>query len=189
MTSFSRFLLAVHPVSDAILDEYISNWEEVQFHRRDIITAAGDVERYLYFVLEGFQKSYYIRDGKQHVMAFSYAPSFSGVPDSFFSRKASVYFLEAITPSRMLRIHHDVHLEMLERYMELNTLFRKATEHVLVGFVQRHLELLTEDIETRFRHMLTRSPHLLNAVSHKDIASYLGIDATNFSRLLGKVKI
>jgi hypothetical protein len=36
---------------------------------------------------------------------------------------------------------------------------------------------------------LQRSPHILNLVPHKYLASYLGMDATNFSKLLGSVKI
>jgi len=45
------------------------------------------------------------------------------------------------------------------------------------------------NIETRFRHFMKRSPHLLNQIPHKDLASYLRINPTNFSKLLAKVKI
>jgi hypothetical protein len=36
---------------------------------------------------------------------------------------------------------------------------------------------------------LQRSPHILQLVPHKYLANYLGIDATNFSKLLNRVRI
>jgi hypothetical protein len=36
---------------------------------------------------------------------------------------------------------------------------------------------------------LRTSPHLLNLVPHKYLASYLGIDAATFPKLLGSVRI
>jgi hypothetical protein len=60
---------------------------------------------------------------------------------------------------------------------------------VLAGLIQRHHELLAFDIEERFTAFVKRSPKLLNLIPHKDLASYLGINATNFSKLLARVKI
>jgi len=60
---------------------------------------------------------------------------------------------------------------------------------VLIGLVHRHYELLAFSIEERFRSFAQRSPHLINLVPHKDLASYLGINATNFSKLLARVKL
>ena len=52
-----------------------------------MISEPEKTERYLYFVKEGIQKSYYLNEGKQHVMFFAYTPSFSGVIESSFSLK------------------------------------------------------------------------------------------------------
>lgn len=74
-------------------------------------------------------------------------------------------------------------------YHAIETLFRKATEHVLAGMIQRHFELMALDMESHFKAFAQRSPHLLNQLPQKDIASYLRIDATNFSKLLASVRI
>ena len=95
-----EFLDAIYPVPAEILDEYISHWSPYELPRKTIMTAPGETERYMYFVLEGIQKSYYLTDNKQHIIAFAYAPSFSGIPESFFTQTPSRYFLETITASR-----------------------------------------------------------------------------------------
>lgn len=187
--SLEAFLKEIHPVEDEILQKYISHWKDYEEPRKTILTSAGKTERYLYFVIEGIQKSYYLNKGKEHVIAFTYPPSFSGIPDSFLIQKPSKYYLESITKSRFLRLSYESHQELMKTYPPIETLFRKTTEMILAGVLERHYELMAYTIEERFKVFLERSPHLLNLIPHKDLASYLRIDPTNFSKLLSTVRI
>ena len=170
-------------------NDYASAWMPYSAPRKTIITAAGDTERFMYFVLEGIQKGYYLVDDKAHVVAFTYAPSFSGIPESFFRQAPSNAYLETIEDSRFLRISYTTQQEMLARHPELETLFRKAAEFFIVGFLERYFQRMAFPIRERFSAFMKRSPHLLNKIPHKDLASYLRIDATNFSKLLAEVRI
>lgn len=183
------FLNSIHKLDDEILEKYLSYWTEYSAPKKTIMTAKGETQRYMYFVLEGIQKSYYLNDDKQHIIAFTYAPSFSGIPDSFLTQTPSRYFLETLTDSNFLRISSQKHQQMMAEHRQIETLFRKATEMLLSGMIQRHYELMAFTIETRFRTFAERSPHLLNMVSQKDLASYLRIDPTNLSKLLGTIHI
>lgn len=184
-----NFFSSIHPVEDAVLDEYLSHWKPYELPRKTIMTAPGETERYFYFVEEGIQKSYYLSDTKQHVIAFAYAPSFSGIPESFFTQSPSRYYLETITKSKFRRISFEKHVDLMEKYRPIETLFRKTTELFLAGVIQRQHELMAFDMETRFKVFAARSAHLLHMVSQKDLASYLRIDATNFSKLMNSVNI
>lgn len=183
------YLATFHQVSATILEEYMSHWTEYHVPKKTIMTAPGETERYMYYVLEGIQKSYYLSEVKQHVIAFAYAPSFSGIPESFFTQSPSRYFLETITDSHFLRLPFQKHQELMTKHREIETLFRKATEFFLVGVLQRQHELMAFDMETRFKTFVNRSPHLLNMVAQKDLASYLRIDSTNFSKLMNSRQI
>jgi CRP-like cAMP-binding protein len=184
-----EFLSKIYQVEEDILDAYIAQWTQYTLPKKTIMTAPGETEKYMYFVLEGIQKSYYQNDDKQHIMAFTYPPSFSGIPESFLTQTPSTYFLETITDSLFLRIPFEKHQQLMQEHREIETLFRKATEFFLIGLAQRHYELMAFDIQTRFKNFLQRSPHLINMISHKDIASYLRIDPTNFSKLLNSIKM
>ncbi len=183
------FLSAIHKVDDPILEAYVTHWIEYELPKKTIMTAPGETERYWYYVVEGIQKSYYLKDNKQHVLAFTYAPSFTGIPDSFFNQTPSNYYLETISDSKFLRIPYEKHQELMKEYRDIETMFRKATEQFLIGMVHRYYELMAFDIEERFRSFVQRSPHLLGLVSQKDLASYLRIDATNFSKLINSIRI
>lgn len=184
-----NFFNKIYPINQEILEEYISQWTEYKTPKKTIMTAPGETERYMYFVLDGIQKSYYLNEGKQHVIAFTYHPSFSGIPESFLTQTPSKYFLEAITESSFLRISFEKHQQLMQEHREIETLFRKATELFLIGMVQRHYELMAFDINQRFKSFAQRSPHLFSLVAHKDLASYLRIDSTNFSKLFNTIKI
>lgn len=60
---------------------------------------------------------------------------------------------------------------------------RLIMEEVLVGRGIREEELLGLDTGERYRRLLARSPHLLQLVPQKDIASHLRMSAETFSRL------
>ena len=60
---------------------------------------------------------------------------------------------------------------------------------VLVGIANRYYEQKALSLEERFTIFVNRSAHLLNKIPHKHLASYLGMDPTNFSKLPGKIKL
>lgn len=184
-----QYLSNIHPISEEVLDEYISHWTAYSVPKKTIMTEAETTEKYMYHVLKGIQKSYYHADDKQYVMQFAYAPSFSGVLESFLTQTPSKYYLETITDSRFLRISYDKHQQLMKEHREIETLFRKITEQFLMGVMHRHHELMAFDMETRFKAFVKRSPHLINMVSQKDLASYLRIDSTNFSKLINSIQI
>ena len=74
-------------------------------------------------------------------------------------------------------------------HRDLDTFFRKLTENYLRGIIQRLYEVMALPIEERFTLFVKRSPHLLQMVPQKDLAAYLRIDPTNFSKLINRIKI
>jgi CRP-like cAMP-binding protein len=150
----------------------------------------GDTERYLYFVLEGVQRGYYAGDdGREATIVFTYAVSFSGIIDSFLLQQPSRYMLETLTASRFLRTEYQQIAPLWLKYHSLETFNRKALSVTLSGTLERQIELQCFSAEEKFRALLNRSPHVLQLIPHKYLASYLGIDATTFSKLLGSVRL
>lgn len=186
--TFSQFLIEVSGISDSAINDYYACWETVEFKNKEVITAPGQTERYLYFILTGVHKSYYLHT-REHIIAFAYPPSFSGVIDSFLTQSESKYYLESIGDSTALRISYNDHSRILEMHRDLDTFFRKLTENYLRGIIQRLYEVMALPIEERFTLFVKRSPHLLQMVPQKDLAAYLRIDPTNFSKLINRIKI
>lgn len=158
------------------------------FTKGDFITIAGQIQKELYFVKSGVQMSFFDSEDKTHVIAFTYSPNLCAIPESFSFQNPSKYFLTCLTDSELEFITFDDLQKLFDQSQQIERLFRRMTEAVLAGMINRHIELHSMTIEERYRTFCQRSPHLLQLVPHKYIASYLGIDRTNFSKLFNSVK-
>lgn len=159
------------------------------FKKSEFITVPGQIQKDVFFVKSGVQMSYFETDNKTHVIAFTYPPNLCAIPESFSFQTPSSYYLACLTDSEMNYISFDELQMLFDQSHHLERLFRKMTEAVLAGMINRHIELHSLTIEERFKAFCQRSSHLLQLVPHKYIASYLGMDATNFSKLFNSVKI
>ena len=101
----------------------------------------------------------------------------------------SIYFFETLTASSFLRTTFQQVEELMQEFPTIQAMILKATSFALKGVLERIVELQCFSAEEKFRQLLKRSPHVLNLIPHKYLASYLGIDASTFSKLLGSVRI
>jgi CRP-like cAMP-binding protein len=185
-----KMIFAVHPLSPEEWQDIAVIWQPVSYKRKTVLTAAGETERHLYFVLEGVQRAFYVdAHHPEATVVFTYPYSFSGIADSFLTQKPSRYFLETITASKMLRTTHQQIQQLMDKYHNIERWVRLSTSYALMGVLERQVELMTYSAEEKFRTLLKRSPHVLQLIPHKYLASYLGIDASTFSKLLATVRI
>jgi CRP-like cAMP-binding protein len=187
--NYQEYFLPFQPLGQEAIDLLLSRCVERKYKKGEIITPEGSIQRELLVVEEGVQMSYFNNDGKMHVIGFTYAPSISGIPDSFLFQRPSKYTLQALTGSRFQAISFERLQQLFDEAPVIERLFRKIGEAILAGLIDRHLELQAYTIEQRFRLFAQRSPHLFQLVPHKYIANYLRIDPTNFSKLYNSVRI
>lgn len=184
------FVQRVHPLKPEEWEDVSAIWTPVDYKRKTVLTVAGETERHLYFVLEGVQRAFYVgSDHPEATVVFTYPYSFSGVADSFMTQQPSRFFLETLTASRMLRTSYSQISQLMDKYHNFERWIRLAVSHALKGVLERQVELLSYSAEQKFRTLLTRSPHVLQLIPHKYLASYMGIDASTFSKLLATVKL
>jgi len=184
-----NYINRIHKIPGELLDDFILLWNLKKGSRKEVITLAGSVDRYLYFTIKGFQKAYYIKNDREYIIAFTYPFAFTCVPESFLTQNPSNYSFECLTESEFLRISHRDFFGFVEKHHAFETLLRKTLIGTLNGIVNRYHRMLTLSMEERYRDFMKESAALVNQIAHKDIANYLRIDPTNFSKLLNSVKI
>jgi CRP-like cAMP-binding protein len=177
-----------HDINTADYNLLSESLKTRSFKKGDFIITAGQTQQELYFVKSGVQMSYFNSDNKTHVIGFTYPWCPSVIPESFQFQIPSKYFLTCLSDSEMKYISYTRLQKLFDQSQQIERLFRRMTEVALAGMINRHIELHSMTIEERFKAFCQRSPHLLQLVPHKHIASYLGIDPTNFSKLFNSVK-
>jgi CRP-like cAMP-binding protein len=181
---------ATSPLPPEAWEALASIWQPGSAKRKEVLTAAGSPEKYLYFITSGVQRVCYF-DAQAHeaTLVFTYAPSFGGVLDAMLLGKPASYSYETLTQSTFLRAQvADLKAAMAE-YPAVLEMVHIGVTHALSGVLERLAELQSFSSEEKFRKLLQRSPHILQLVPHKYLANYLGIDPTNFSKLINRVQI
>lgn len=177
-------------LSAGSLAEFLSPWRILHAERKEVLTAQGKQEKYLYFVLGGVQRVYALNsEGKEATLIFTYAPSFGGVLNAMLTEQSSQFFYETLTASSFLRAPALEIKKIMLANSEIAQMINLGVSGALGGVLDRLAELQLMSSEEKFISLLRRSPHILTLVPHKYLASYLGIDATNFSKLINRVKI
>jgi CRP-like cAMP-binding protein len=185
-----EFIVGVQALNEEEWSAFASVWQPFSSKRKTVLTSAESIERHLYFVLEGVQRSFYVGRGSvESTIVFTYPFSFSGIADSFLTQTPSIYYFETLTTSKFLRTSYQQMQELMTEFPAIQRLILKATSFALKGVLERVVELQCFTAEEKFRQLLKRSPHVLNLIPHKYLASYLGIDASTFSKLLASVRI
>jgi CRP-like cAMP-binding protein len=176
-------------VDQETYDLLVSNLATKPFKKGGFLVRPGQIQRNFYFVNKGIQMAYFDDGEKQHVINFTYPPYPSAVPESFMLQKPATYYLKCLTDSEFDYISYSALQQLFDESQNIERLFRKMTEQLLAGILNRYIELHALPMEQQFRTFTKRSAHLLHLIPHKYIASYLGIDPTNFSKLFNSVKI
>jgi len=183
------FFNAISPLSHEAFALLCNTFRRNSFTKGAHIVEPGEIQRELHFVNSGVWMSHSDFGDKNVVMAFAYAPGPCAIPDSFLCRKPSEYYLTCLADSETESVSYDDLHRVFDQSQALERLFRKLTEAILAGMISRHTELHTQSIEERFVAFCRRSPQLLQQVPHKYLAAYLGINATNFSKLFNRIRI
>jgi CRP-like cAMP-binding protein len=190
MDQLERLINTISPLDEPAWKDFSAIWRPFSAHRKEPITQAGEVESYLYFIVEGVQRVYYFDDaGREATLVFSYAPSFGGVIDSFMTQQPARYHFETLTASRFLRASFRDLQPVMQTHRSVETAIRVGLTQVLSGLLERLAEIQCYSSTDKLTALLKRSPHILQRVPHKYLANYIGVDPTNFSKLINTIRI
>lgn len=190
LSGLRKIFNTMHPIPQEEWNEFVKIWLPFTAKRKEIITLTGEKEKYLYYVVEGVQRIYYYDEqNREATVVFTYKDSLGGVLDSMMLQTPSRYFYETLTPSTFFRASITDVFSFMSKSDTLDIIVRQGLAQALSGVMERLVELQCFTSEEKFRKLLQRSPHILQLVPHKYLANYLGIDPTNFSKLINKVKI
>ncbi|MFY0594063.1 Crp/Fnr family transcriptional regulator [Roseivirga sp.] len=181
------FLNYISP-SEAELSKFIAPWTTFEFEKNVIITEVDQIEPYFYYVHQGLIRGYFLKEGVEYNMGFSYNGEYSGVYDSFITQQPSTWTLETISKSKGLKISYKDLMQLLDNYKLMERWMRLFYQKVLVGFGIFTKSMLADSAEEKYNRLIKQSPHVVQLIPQKHLASYLGMTPETFSRMRKKVK-
>ncbi|WP_084158104.1 Crp/Fnr family transcriptional regulator [Gaetbulibacter saemankumensis] len=171
--SFSKFSIHLNQEEINALENSVT---KKTVKRRQCILHEGDTCDHYNFVIEGCFKTYKVdHNGKEHNLHFTIENSWITDLGSFFTKKTSQLYIEAVEKSTILRIERQDLNSLYDLYPKFDKYFRVFLERTLAKEEQRSLHNISSTAEERYLHFLETYPYLFNRVSNVQIASYLGV--------------
>ena len=169
---FNKILL-LNDEEQAFVEEVFN---ERRIKRRQFILQEGDVCKFSTFVVEGCFRMYVVdKNGKEHNLQFAIENNWTGDIQSFFFKKPSKLYIEAMEPSIVLQIKRQDQFKLYLDYPKFNQIFRILAENNNLELQRRILNNISLSSEERYLDFLDHYPQLFNRISNVQIASYLGI--------------
>ncbi len=179
-------LNGLHPMSED-LTEKIKTITKITSHpRKTILLKEGDVNNNACMVLSGLVRAYYLNEGKDITSRFMDEGFIITSWISFYTRKPGNEFLETQEDTSLACVHYNDIQKLYDEFPEFNIIGRKQVEYSFYMSELRTRMLRKHTAEEKYRFFLENHPNLMQRVSLKHIATYLGMNEETLSRIRTK---
>jgi CRP-like cAMP-binding protein len=166
------------------LERVLSMFEPFTFKRKEFLVFNGDVCKYCYFIVEGCVQVFgYDKNGNESTRDFVFDQHWVMEIESFSSQQPAKENLRAVAPCSVLGISAAHFQQMLKEVPQFEHMYRQILELSYANSVFRLNTFIAMEAAERVQWMYEHQPGLLQKLSNKMVASYLGISPETLSRL------
>jgi len=169
-----------------VLREFCEREGEAVFYRKgDQMEREGDPSRWFGFVTEGCFKyvTHEIGSDREHITWFSFEGEYAGDYPSCLDGRPAQTTIEAMIPSRVLRVTGNQLIQLFSQDMETMELRSIIAEHLLSQARRTYLELHRATARERYELLLRRCPGIVDHLSLNAISSFLSITPQMLSKI------
>jgi CRP-like cAMP-binding protein len=181
---FLNKVFASSGITQEELMQIIPRYKKVSFEKNDYLLKEGEVEKKYWFIESGFVRSYII-DTEGNDITFNLYASGDVVIDypSMFFFAPTRENIQALTDCTCWEINFESFQELFNTVLN----YREQQRGLLVGsyfaLKEHSISLIADQAKDRYLRLLKIKPHIVQNVSLKHIATFLGITDTSLSRI------
>lgn len=155
-----------------------------KFRKHQFILEEGEVSTHDNFIIKGLSRTYSIDEkGQQHILRFTPEEWWTGDLASFLSGKPTIYNVDCLEDTEVLRITYPDLETLFERVPKMNKYFRLLYQRSIISYGLRLVSNLSLSASERYEEFIKRYPAIEQRVPNHQIASYLGITPQSLSRI------
>jgi len=167
---------------------FLSKTEIRHYKTKTIILNAGEICKHSYFVNSGLLRSFTINDNiVEHILSFACEGWWIGDMYSLISQKPGTLFIEVLEDAEVVLLSKENQEQLYHEIPKLERFFRILTENSLVANPERLMDNLSLSAEERFDKFCKKYPTLIQKVSQKQIASYIGVTPEFLSKMKARM--
>lgn len=158
--------------------------KEVVLQRGHNLLYPNEICKYVYFIRSGFFRIYSTENQIDETVDFASADHFITSLQSFFTQKIGKEGIVCEMDGVLLQLNFYDILALQEQSADFLRISNLVLQQYLLLLNQEKNVYRTANSTEKYQYLCQQYPGIANIVSHKNIASYLGIAAPTFSNLL-----
>jgi CRP-like cAMP-binding protein len=147
-----------------------------EVRRKEFLLQAGSIAKHINFIHSGALKAYYL-DEKSDENVIMLAVDDWWITDmySFSSGKPAMQYISAIEDSVIFQLQKNDFDRLLVKIPAFERFFRILMQNAYIREQLRVIQNLSMPAEERYLNFLKKYPQLVQRVTQKQIASYIGV--------------
>lgn len=182
-----NYMNTIRPLGDELKEVLADALEIIEVPKKQLLLKEGQTSDYIYVVMKGLLRMYYIKDGEEICSRFMDEQHMAMSVNSFYSRTPGYEYIETLEPCILARIHHDRLQKIYNTYDEFNYIARVITEQYFIRSEDRLYQIRKQSAEERYVYFTEHYPELMQRVPLMYIATYLGMSLETLSRIRKKL--
>ena len=159
-----------------------------KIQKKELLLREGQVNDRMFYVQKGLLRVYYIHDGKEVNTWFVKEGEFVYACHSFHYEIPSEEYIEAMEDSVIMSIKKETWLMLLRNNhkLALFTVYEMMSNIAEFAAQSNMLRMMTG--EEKYAYLKTQKNDIIDSISQKHLASYLGVDTTYLSKIINNYK-
>lgn len=149
---------------------------EKNIKRKERILIQGNSCKKLFFIESGSFRAYHITDsGKESTIMFGIKDWWITDMNAFVNQESSMFNIEALESSTIYMIDFILLEKLYLEFPKFERFFRILFQNAYIREQTRALENISQSTEERYFNFINRYPLIVERITQKQIASYLGV--------------
>lgn len=183
MEQFISYLHSVSPLKKESKTDFLDKCQIFEFPKGHYLTKAGEISHFLYFIVYGLGKVYYLKDGRELIDWIGEEGNLLTSVTSFLTQLPSKHYVQLLEDSKLIGISYSNLQNLFGKHHDIERLGRQLSVLALVQIEQRIHSMHFESAKQRYNKFLNDFPNCINRISLGDLASYLGMTQVTLSRV------
>ncbi len=168
---------------------FLEKGKPVKIKKKDYFVRQNESCKYVGFIESGiFRYTRIDSIGKNHIVGYSFTDDFVWDYPSLIKKSNSLSNAQAITDCRVYLLSIKELNNYWEISMDTQRFGRLIAEEMFVEMYGRLLDFYCDTAEQRYIALLQRCPNLLQYITLKEIASFLGVTPETISHIRRKLR-
>ncbi|WP_047415841.1 Crp/Fnr family transcriptional regulator [Cellulophaga sp. Hel_I_12] len=163
-------------LSDSERQLFISLVVEKDIAKKEIVLEQGSISRKLYFVEFGSLRAFNVNEeGRESTIMFAVQDWWITDMNSFINQKPALLSIETLEVSRLIEFDFSTLEELYKRLPKFERFFRIIFQNAYIREQLRVLDKISFTTEQQYTRFVEKYPQIVQKVTQKQIASYLGV--------------